>query len=196
MPAAETNSATAVRAASSPAMKTSWATPSGFPAVNGPAKLVLKALTTLAEVSEAISSAAELPAAVVSESKVSKLTGLEMSMRIFASSAAPWACDVFLGGVERQCQDDDGAGRGLGGVARGDTLAEFCGEARCRLRVAGQDLEVLACRQCMGGQCAGHVAGSDDGDVDGHCVLLSEESSEEVLHGALTMIWLIFQVKH
>ena len=84
-------------AASSPAMNTSRGAPPTCPATSVPAKVVLNALTMRAVgAAAAICSAADVPGATTSESKVEESTGLEMSMSVLQDSAAAYRAAACL----------------------------------------------------------------------------------------------------
>ena len=80
----------AFASASSPARNTSSGNPPTQPATSADANVVLNALTTRARgFASAISSAADIPGLVSSESKVEKSTGLQVSTTVTPDSAAP-----------------------------------------------------------------------------------------------------------
>ncbi len=86
--------ATAARAAaSSPARKTSSGWPDTWPVSNGPANVVLNALTTCAPcgAAAAISSAAEMPGGVRRPANVAMLTGLVMSTITLPARRSPYS---------------------------------------------------------------------------------------------------------
>jgi len=92
MPPSRTSAATwDLACGSSPARNTSSGCPPTQPATRAATNVVLNALTTRAPgFASAISSAADMPGLVSSESKVEKSTGLHVSTTITPDSAAPW----------------------------------------------------------------------------------------------------------
>jgi len=163
----------ALASAESDAMKTSSGWPATDPATSVPAKVVLKALTTVTPGAARawISSAAEAGARRhderVERGEVDRVRDVDDGL---AGQVGAVSGHHLPRRVVRQGQHDKGAGGNALRASGRDLRAKLGGQRLGLGRFAIENLQAPAGGDRPGADAAGHVAAADDGDV-GHDVL-------------------------